>query len=299
MMTRLMNDIPPLPWLRAFEAASRNGNFSSAGDELGLTPAAISHQVRSLEDHLGYQLFSREKRPMELTAMGELYLPWVIKAFETLRQGTRDVFGTKYTRPVRIRCLPTFAQLWLLKQLPDFQTRYPEVNVQLHVGTWASAIQSNQLDIEIRFGDGNWTGQRATLLSREPVVPVCHPDLRPEGGTLEALRDSPLIEIIGAADSWYQFFRQENLAPPAQAPALSVDQSIAALELAANGMGHALVSGFFAVPYLQDGRLVRSLNLEKHSEHAIYVTWPEGPVSYGAQMFQDWIIERSFPMRQA
>jgi LysR family glycine cleavage system transcriptional activator len=70
-----MNDIPPLPWLRAFEAASRNGNFSSAGSELGLTPAAISHQVRSLEDHLGYQLFSRETRPMELTAMGELYLP--------------------------------------------------------------------------------------------------------------------------------------------------------------------------------------------------------------------------------
>jgi len=98
-----MNDIPPLPWLRAFEAASRNGNFSSAGDELGLTPAAISHQVRALEEHLGYQLFSREKRPMELTAMGELYLPWVIKAFETLRLGTRDVFGTRDTRPLRIR----------------------------------------------------------------------------------------------------------------------------------------------------------------------------------------------------
>ncbi|HCW83742.1 MAG TPA: transcriptional regulator [Rhodobacteraceae bacterium] len=66
----LINDIPPLPWLRAFEAASRNGNFSSAGEELGLTPAAVSHQVRSLEEQLGYQLFSRRKRPMELTTMG-------------------------------------------------------------------------------------------------------------------------------------------------------------------------------------------------------------------------------------
>jgi LysR family glycine cleavage system transcriptional activator len=298
MQVRLVKDIPPLSWLRAFEVASRNGNFSSAGSELGLTPAAVSHQVRSLEEHLGYQLFSREKRPMELTTMGELYLPWVIKAFETLRLGTRDVFGTRNTRPVRIRCLPTFAQLWLLKQLPDFRTRYPEVNVQLHMGTWASAIQSNQLDIEIRFGDKDWPGQHATLLSRDPVIPVCHPDLRLGGDTLGALRDSPLIEIIGAADNWHQFFRQENLPPPAQAPALSVDQSIAALELATHGMGHALVSGLFAAPYLQDGRLVRSLDLEKHTNQAVYVTCPEGPVSYGCQMFLDWVVERSSPMRQ-
>lgn len=293
-----MNDIPSLPWLRAFEAASRNGNFSSAGEELGLTPAAISHQVRSLEEHLGYQLFSREKRPMELTAMGELYLPWVIKAFETLRLGTRDVFGTTDTRPVRIRCLPTFAQVWLLQQLPDFRTRYPEVNMQLHMGTWASAIQSNQLDIEIRFGNGEWPGQRATLLSRHPVVPVCHPDLRPTCGTLDELRDSSLIEIIGVADNWHQFFRQEKLRPPAQTPALSVDQSVAALELAARGMGHALVSAVFAAPYLQDGRLVRSLPLEKHTDQAIYVTCPEGPVSYGCQVFLDWLVEASFPIRQ-
>ncbi|NHQ75239.1 LysR family transcriptional regulator [Roseovarius gahaiensis] len=293
-----MNDIPPLPWLRAFEAASRNGNFSSAGEELGLTPAAISHQVRALEEQLGYPLFSREKRPMELTAMGELYLPWVIKAFETLRLGTRDVFGTRGTRPVRIRCLPTFAQVWLLKQLPDFRARYPEVNMQLHMGTWASAIQSNQLDIEIRFGNGDWPGQRATLLGRHPVVPVCHPDLQPTGSTLDALRDSSLIEIIGVADNWHQFFLQENLRPPAQIPALSVDQSIAALELAASGMGHALVSELFAAPYLQDGRLVHSLPIEKHTDQAVYITHPEGPVSYACQVFVDWIIEQSSAMRQ-
>ncbi len=293
-----MNDIPPLPWLRAFEAASRNGNFSSAGDELGLTPAAISHQVRSLEEHVGYQLFSRKRRPMELTTLGALYLPWVIKAFETLRLGTRDVFGTTDARPVRIRCLPTFAQLWLLKQFPDFQSRYPEINVQLHTGTWASSIQSNQLDIEILFGDGDWPGQRATLLCRDPIVPVCHPDLRPSGDTLDELRDSPLIEIIGVADNWHQFFRQENLSPPTRNPALSVDQSISALELAAIGMGHALVFGFFALPYLQDGRLERSLKLEMHSEHALYVTCPLGPISYGGQIFLDWIVERFSPMRQ-
>ena len=293
-----MNDIPPLPWLRAFEAASRNGNFSSAGEELGLTPAAVSHQVRSLEEQLGYQLFSRETRPMELTTMGERYLPWVLKAFETLRLGTRDVFGTREIRPVRIRCLPTFAQLWLLKQLPDFRARYREVNLQLHMGTWASAIQSSQLDIEIRFGNGTWPGQRATLLARHPVIPVCHADLRPSGDGLETLRDAPLIEIIGVADNWHQFFRQENLSPPEHSTVLSVDQSIAALELAANGVGYALVSELFAAPYLQDGRLVRALPIEKQTDQAIYVTCPEGAVGYGCQMVLDWIVERSADLRQ-
>ncbi len=293
-----MSDFPPLPWLRAFEAAARTGNFSSAGGELGLTPAAVSHQLRSLEEHLGYELFSRKKRPMELTTMGELYLPWVIKAFETLRLGTQNTFGAKDTRPVRIRCLPTFAQVWLLKQLPDFRAHHPEVNIQLHMGTWASAIQSTQLDIEIRFGNGEWAGQRAVLLCRDPVIPVCHPDLRPEGNSLEALQDAPLIEVIGVADNWQQFFRQEKVQPPARTPALTVDQSIAALELAAHGMGHALMSGFFAAPYLADGRLVRSLPLEKRTDQAIYVTCAEGPISYGSQMFLNWIIERSAPMRE-
>jgi len=171
--------------------------------------------------------------------------------------------------------------------------------MQLHMGTWASAIQSNQLDIEIRFGNGEWLGQRATLLERSPVIPVCHPGLQPSGETLEELRDSSLIEIIGVTDNWHQFFRQENLTPPAQTPVFSVDQSIAALELAANGMAHALVSEFFAAPYLQDGRLARALLLEKQTNQGIYVTCPNGPVSYGCQMFLDWIVERSSQMRQA
>ena len=294
-----MSDIPPLPWLRAFEAASRNGNFSSAGEELGLTPAAISHQVRSLEDHLGYPLFSRQTRPMELTMMGELYLPWVIKAFETLRMGTHDVFGARQTQPVRIRCLPTFAQAWLLKRLPDFRARHPEINLQLHVGTWASAIQSDQLDIEIRFGDGNWAGQRATLLSHDPVLPLCHPDQRPKNDTLDALRDAPLIEIIGVADNWRQFFRQENLTPPTRLSPITVDQSSAALEIAANGLGYALVSGCFAAPYLQDGRLVRALTRELKTDHAIYVTCAAGPVSYECQLFHDWLVDHSSPLRLA
>ena len=293
-----MSDIPPLQWLRAFEAASRNGNFASAADELCLTPAAISHQVRSLEEHLGYQLFSRRKRPMELTTMGQLYLPWVIKSFETLRLGTRDVFGARDTRPVRIRCLPTFAQLWLLKELPDFRARFPQIKLQLHMGTWASAVQSDQLDVEIRFGDGDWPGLRSILISRDPVVPVCHPNLQlAQGETLLALKDSPLIEIIGVADTWHQFFLQENLSPPTQGAALNVDQSIAALEMAASGLGHALVSGLFAAPYLDDGRLVPSLALELHTDHAIYATCPKGPVSYGCQVFLDWLVAQSSFMR--
>jgi LysR family glycine cleavage system transcriptional activator len=292
-----MNDIPPLPWLRAFEAASRAGNFSSAGEELGLTPAAISHQVRSLEEHLGYPLFSRQTRPMELTMMGELYLPWVIKSFETLRMGTLDVFGARRMQPVRIRCLPTFAQAWLMKQLPDFRARHPEINLQLHTGTWASAIQSDQLDVEIWFGDGEWPGQRATLLSRDPVLPLCHPELCPKTGKLDELCEAPLIDIIGVADNWRQFFRQENLSPPTHISAISVDQSSAALEIAATGLGHALVSACFAAPYLEDGRLVKSLTLQLETDQAIYVTCPTDTVSYECQIFHDWLVEQSIPLR--
>ena len=285
-----MNDLPPLTWLRAFEASARHRNFTAAAEALGLTPAAISYQVRALEEHLGYPLFSRKKRPMELTTMGQLYLPWVIKSFDVIRQGTTDVFGVRETRPVRIRCLPSFALIWLMQRLPQFREQYPEVKLQLHIGTWASAIDTDQLDIELRFGDGDWPGHQAHFLQWDPILPLCRPDLRPANGSMEELAKAPLIEIIGVADNWRQFFRQENVEFPAQTPALQADQSIAALEMASLGLGHALVSRFFAEPYLADGRLIQSVPLEKRSERALYMTCPEGPVSFGSQAFQDWIL---------
>lgn len=285
-----MTQIPPLSWLRAFEASAQHCNFSVAADELGLTPAAVSYQVRSLEEHLGYALFDRKKRPMALTTMGQLYLPWVVKSFDTLRQGTLDVFGARDVRPVRIRCLQSFAQLWLIPHLPDFRAQHPEVILQLHTGSWSSTLSEDQLDIDIRFGNGQWPGQRVVALAHSPIIPVCAPALQVADSA--ALAQQPLIEITGVSDTWQQFFLQEQTPAPQTPVVLYSDQSVTALEMAALGMGHVLVSQIFAQPYLDDGRLVRSIAGQKVSDQGLYLVMPDVVPSYGAQLFLDWITDQ-------
>ncbi len=282
--------MPPLPWLRAFESAARHGNFSLAAEELGLTPAAVSYQVRALEAHLGYTLFLRKKRPMVLTTMGALYQPWVARAFALVAQGTNDVFGARSARPVRLRCPQSFALAWLVPRLPDFQDRHPEVVVQLHMGTWASTIARDMLDLDIVFGDGTWREGTSELLCRAPIVPVCHPDLAAGCQSVTDLAAAPLIEIIGVVDSWRQFFVQEEVPPPARLPRLQVDQTVAALDLAALGLGHALVFTLYAAPFLRDGRVVRSLPIEKRTEQALYLLTPEAAMDRDCALFRDWLI---------
>ena len=288
----MSQDMPPLAWLRAFEASARHLNFSRAAEELALTPAAVSYQVRSLEDTLGYPLFLRNKRPMELTTMGQLYLPWVTRGFGILGQGTRDVFGQRNTRPVRIRCLQSFAILWLIPNLPAFRKAHPDIALQLHMGSWSSTLDADQLDIDIRFGEGRWGDHTGILLRKDPIVPVCHPDLRPAEPRLDALLDQPLIEIIGVTDTWHRFFQQEGLTPPASPAGLHADQSVAALDLAAQGLGHVLTFGFFADPYFREGRLIRSVPAEKRSKNGLYLLATDDPANSGSRIFADWLLAR-------
>lgn len=291
----MAHDIPPLAWLRAFESAARHRNFTLAATELGLTPAAVSYQVRALEELLGYPLFERKTRPMTMTTMGALYVPWVTRAFTVLGQGTTDVFGARTARPVRLRCVPTFAVLWLVPRLPAFRAQHPDVDLQLHIGTWSSALDQDRFDFDIRFGGGQWKGENAELLCRGPVIPVCHPDLRQGVTRLADLLHAPLIEIIGVADTWRQFFHQEGLDPPTRPAGVQVDQTIAALDLAALGMGHVLAFDLFARPYLDNDRLTPSLLLEKRSDQALFLLSSSGPPDHECALFRDWLLTEVAP----
>ncbi|MFO1193838.1 MAG: LysR family transcriptional regulator [Rhodoferax sp.] len=167
--------LPHLPWLRAFEAAARHRNFSAAAQELHLSPAAISLQIRSLEEHLGYALFERLPRGVRLTDMGGAYLPAVRKAFDTLSMSTAGLFGHAGRRALTVRCTAAFAVLWLAPRLPAFLQAHPAIDVRLFTAIWADGLGDGQADVDIRFGDGRWSGFEVQRLHSEPSVPVCSP----------------------------------------------------------------------------------------------------------------------------
>ncbi len=286
-------NLPPLAWLRSFEAAARLGNFTRAAEELLITPAAVSYQVRQLEQQLGYPLFDRVHRELALTRLGQTYLPTVEKAFSDLSIATLSVFGERDRRPVRFRCLNSFGHLWMVPRLADFQKSHPGIDLQMISASWAETLNPELFDIDVRFGDGSWSDGTVAFLLNDPIIPVCRPDfVLPAGsGDLEALAGASRLDIMGVVDTWESFFRAHGRAVP-ERNGLQVDQTLSALELAALGHGHALVLETLAQSYLDSGRLVRSCRRRLKSRHSYFLV-TSGPLQAlgpDAQSFCRWMI---------
>lgn len=249
----MFTHMPPLPWLRAFEASARLGNFTRAAEELGLTPSAVSYQVRALEAELGRKLFDRQGRMLVLTLPGQNYLPVVTKAFSVIDTGTMGIFGKHRAATLTIRGLSSFNQLWLMPRIGDFRARHPEINLRILSASWSETGGRDPIDIDIRYGDGTWPDGKVIALTRGRVLPVGAPGRQ---AAIADLLDGPLIEITGAIDTWAQFAQDHVPGRRLPDPVYVVDQSVVALELAKSGQGYALVADVLAGPYLQRGDLV-------------------------------------------
>lgn len=267
----MFDALPPLGWLRAFEATARLGNFTRAGEELNLTPSAVSYQIRALEGRLGHKLFERRRRTMVLTRLAQSYLPVVSKAFADIDASTAGVFGRMSGERVTLRCMNSLNMLWLVPRIESFRARYPGIALSLLSASWAEGGDSALIDLDIRYGEGLWSDGEVIPLMRHAVQPVCAPGL--EGG-LAALEQAPLIEMAGVVDTWQHFFGLHRPGASPRAPDYVVDTSLVALELAERGLGHALVAEIFAKPYLETGRLVRSCEQKLSARHGHFVVVP-------------------------
>ena len=167
--------LPPLNWLRAFEASARSQSFTQAAAELNLTQAAISKQVKLLEHYLSEQLFIRNPRSLELTKTGEAYLPKVRDCFDRLAAGTDEVFGRRRSEMLTIRCMVGFSINWLAPRLPRFMARHPGVTIRIITSVWGDEFDKEHFDFDIRYGIGKWPGLNARRLTWETITPVCSP----------------------------------------------------------------------------------------------------------------------------
>jgi LysR family glycine cleavage system transcriptional activator len=251
----MFSELPPLPWLRAFEATARLGNFTRASEELHLTPSAVSYQIRALEKRLRYKLFERKHKSLTLTLLAQAYLPVVTKAFNDINAATAGVFGRSKGQRVTLRCVSSLNALWLVPRIHTFRARHPGIALSLFSTSWAEGEDSAMIDIHIRYGNGNWPEGEVIPLTRHEVLPVCAPHL---ATGQNAILQGPLIEMAGVVDTWQHYFTLHAPGHSMPLPIFTVDQSLAALELAARGQGYALVTEILAQTYLADGRLVRA-----------------------------------------
>ena len=288
--------LPPLSWLRAFEASARLCSFTAAAEELNLTQAAISNQVRSLEQHLGYALFERLSRSLKLTDMGRAYLPPVRKAFDELSDTTMGLFGQQGKSSVTIRAPISFAVLWLAPRLDQFRAQHPDIEIRLWSAIWAERLAADRPDLDIRFGDGKWEGYVSRLMMHEDALPVCSTDMADQFSDPDGVipRES-LLHILGLEDMWRSYFSltgQENTEIP---PGFSMDTSLAALELAVNGGKAVIALESFAAPYLASGRLTVPNDIRIPIEQSHYLLLPEevNKPRPEVKLLMDWLLKEA------
>jgi LysR family glycine cleavage system transcriptional activator len=288
-----MAELPPAAWLRAFETAARHNSFSAAAEELNLTPAAVSQHIRLLEKHLGTPLFTRLPKGVALTATGQAYAQPVRKSFAEMRRATEGLFGGGRKRTVAVRASVTYAVLVLAPRLRGFAAQHPDIQVQLTTAVWADRLDDEAIDIDIRWGNGDWDDGDIRHLGHEHAILVCHPDQAARIGpdlTAETLSRARAVQIIGSEFEWPRYC--SSFVPGAEVPAtwMRADSTLAALQIALSGSGAVITLESFVQDYLEQERLMSPFahRLPVHQAHFSVLSAPAANRPE-VQAFRDWL----------
>ncbi|WP_369943605.1 LysR substrate-binding domain-containing protein [Xanthomonas medicagonis] len=247
---------PPLPLnaLRAFEAAARHQNLTRAADELCVTQAALSHQIKRLEARLGVVLFQRLPRGVALTDEGQRLHPVLTEAFDRIAATVQRFAGGRYRETLSVGVVGTFAVGWLLPRLDAFHAAHADIELRVHTHNNRVDLAGEGLDLAIRFGDGDWQGQQATPILDAAFAPVCAPALARALRVPADLAGMPLLRSY-RLDEWPRWL-QAAAAPEVLAGGPICDSSLTLAAAAAAGAGVALLPLPLFAQDLGAGRLV-------------------------------------------
>ena len=285
----VMKSHVPLNALRAFEASARHLSFTKAGLELRVTQAAVSHQVKSLEEFLGVRLFRRLPRGLALTDEGHALVPVLADSFGRIR-GTLERFENGHFREVvTVGTVGTFATGWLLPRLQEFCQAHPYVDLRILTHNNRIDIAGEGLDYAIRFGDGVWRGNNATRLFGAPLSPVCAPDVAARLRRPGDLEREVLLRSY-RADEWACWFAAAGVACPAVRGPI-FDSSVTMAEAAAQGAGVALVPVRMFERELRETRLVAPFDIEVSAGDYWLTSLKVKEETAGMRAFRTWLVD--------
>ncbi|MER5672024.1 LysR substrate-binding domain-containing protein [Pseudonocardia alni] len=268
--------LPPLACLQAFEAAARLESFAAAAGELHLAPATISHRIRALETRLGVPLFERMARTVRLTDLGRAYLPSVRDSLDDLSVATVGLFGPARREQLTVRTQVSYATTWLAPHVHEFQDAHPDIDLRIVCAVWSEALKPGEADIDIHQGRGPWAGYGSRLLHEDLAVAVIGPghlDRYGPVGSVEDLAGRPRVRVLGFDDVWE---RSLPASAPAPSREITVDTTVAALEMVAVDDACAMIPERFARTAVRSGRVRLAMTQCWPMEQAHYVLSPPG-----------------------
>ena len=278
--------LPPLDWLRSFEASARLSNFTAAAAELGLTQAAVSQHIRLLEERLKTRLFSRLARGVALSPEGAAYLPHIQSAFATISSSTTELFEPRALQTVSIRVPISFALLILVPALADLAQALPRIQLDLVTIHRPTDYDLPGSALDIRFGNGSFPGREADRLTAERLVPLASPTLA-GAADWTAL---PLLLVAGAREMWAEWFAAAGLAGHPQR-SHRFDSFVAAMEAASAGTGVLLGSRPLVDAALKARSLVPLSDFELSSSSGHFLTSAStARLTSAEQEFRQWLL---------
>lgn len=290
----IMRKLPPFSAMRAFEAAARLGSFKAAAQELSVTPTAISHQIRQLEQHSGSPLFVRQTRKVSLTQEGKAFFDNLNSSFDSIASAYENLCRDTRRQQVTLGGGPLIASRWLLKRLPGFWSLHPEIDLWLHHSPLPVWRQIDQYDLAIAWGNGQWPNVEAFQLLDVEVTPVVSPLMITDTAlhSPHDLLDVPLLHYR-STDGWKLWFRTTAVDTPNTLPGTVFEDANILLQAAISNRGAAL--GFLPLiaEDLETGKLIRPFKSSIRSNDAYYlIRQKKGSVSLPARTTWNWLASQ-------
>lgn len=293
--------LPPLNALRAFESAARHLSFKRAAEELNVTPAAISHQIKGLEADLGMPLFRRLNRALLLTDEGQLLLPDIRDGFQSFHRAMERLRARSSENVLTVAMAPSFAAKWLVPRLEKFNRAHPELDVRISASMQMVDYDAEGVDIGIRFGKGNYPDFVSELLLQDTAFPVCSPRLL-EGEHALNSPDELRFHVLLHDESWrlnYESFPNwsmwiaaANIEGVDATRGTRFNMTSDVINAAIEGAGVALGRSSMVEGDLEAGRLVKPFDLDVPVEFAFFVVYREANLQQmKVSAFRDWLRE--------
>lgn len=286
-----MPRLPPLSAVRVFESAARRENFTQAAAELGMTQAAVSYQIRLLEERLGLPLFARAKGRVTLTEAGRRIAPLVASAFETLEEAFSGLVADDQAL-LSVSTAQTFATTWLAPRIGAFQVRHPDLAVRLSTDNRLVDFSTGEFHAAVRIGRGGWPGLRCDFLFRLAFAPICSAEFarRHRLERPEQLLDLP--RLSPADDWWREWLAGAGVAAPdGGRGGLVLDNQVIEANAAFAGAGIAMMTPMFWRAELESGRLVQPFPLVHVTDRSHWLVYPEARRTQPKiAALRDWLL---------
>jgi LysR family transcriptional regulator, glycine cleavage system transcriptional activator len=289
--------LPPLNSLRAFDATARHLSFSKAADELHVTPAALSHQIRGLEDMLGLKLFLRRTRSIELTEAGRLIQPGLRAGFESLRGAIDQLDRNRKEHVLVVSSTPGLTAKWLVPRLYRFIAQHPDIDTRITASVGYADFTTDGVDLGIRLSSGLHPGLYVEKLSDEWLLPLCSPRLMDGDPPLRSPADLPRFNLIqidlpGVVPTWADWMQLAGIDGIDTRRGLRLNVADHALDAASGGAGIVLGYKLVASHDIGLGRLVAPFGPEiPVPGRSYYFVCPKGEEKRPAiKAFRDWVF---------